>query len=512
MRYFRLKLISVLLLFCCLAFSGCERESSPLVFSKIDLVKFSREHKGFNLLGKYDIGWSNNGFSEEEFEIVKDLGFNFVRLPLDYRTYTQTGNWDVFVDEEIAEIDKALEYGEKYGVHICICLHRAPGYCVNPASYLPANQNIDLWSDVTAQNAFLKHWEFFATRYKDIPWEKLSFNLINEPKDIDENVYTVLMKKAIDKIQAAQPDRIIFVDGLNYSRDILSSFSDRQNVIQAIHVYDPMTVTHYKAEWVSGAESWPLPAWPMTDVNMYLFGPWQSKYQSSLILNGTFPKHMEVILNVKQVSVQAALEIRLDNNVVYTKSFICGADPGQDWTQIISTQWGYQNISNKDYGVTLPASGSKLTFSITSGDWVSFNKLTLKTGSGNIEIIPANTEWGIKQSEYALTSDGKITDLAGNPVVPLGGLVKKLEAAESQNIPVMVQEFGVYNKTPHKVTLDYLTDVVKVFNKYQIGYTMWNMIGSMGIINSGRDDCPYEIYKGKSLDRQMTSIIQSTGK
>jgi hypothetical protein len=320
------------------------------------------------------------------------------------------------------------------------------------------------------------------------------------------------MKKAIDRIQSISPDRIIFVDGLNFSREILTSFNDRQNIIQAIHVYDPMTITHYKAEWVSGSDTWPLPVWPMTDMNMYLYGPWQSKYQSSLVLEGSFARDMEVTINVKQVSVQSTLQINLDNVTVYTKNFVCGPDLSEDWTQIINTQWGYQNISGKDYSVVLPLSGTKLTFSNTAGDWTSFNGIKLRTPDATIDIIPANTTWGIKQSSYKITDDGKITDMDGNPAVALGDLARKLENAKSQNIPVMVQEFGVYNKTPHKVSVDYLTDVVNVFNNNNIGYTMWNMIGSMGIINSGRTDCNYESYRGKLLDRQMTTIIQSTGR
>ncbi|HAM09905.1 MAG: hypothetical protein A2X05_09400 [Bacteroidetes bacterium GWE2_41_25] len=493
-------------------FTGCDREEDPLVFTPIDLVKFSEDHKGFNLLGKYDVGWSNNGYKEEEFIIVNDLGFNFVRLPLDYRTYTQPGNWDIILEDEIAEIDRAVEYGERYGVHVCINLHRAPGYCVNPATNLPPSQNISLWTDASAQKAFVNHWDYFATRYKDIPWTRLSFNLINEPSDIDESTYVTVMKKAIDRIQSINPDRIIFVDGLNYSREILTSFTDRQNIIQAIHVYDPMTVTHYKAEWVNGADSWPLPVWPVTDINMYLYGPWQSNYHSSLILEGSFPKDMEVVMNVKQVSVKSTLDIKLDNSSVYTKNFVCGPDPGEDWTQIINTQWGYQNISGKDYSAVLPSSGTKLTFSNTAGDWISFNMITLRTPDDTIGIIPGNTGWGIKQSSYKITAEGRITDLDGNPVVPLGELVKKLKSAKSQNIPVMIQEFGVYNKTPHKVAVDYLTDVVKVFNDNNIGYAMWNMIGTFGIINSNRTDCSYESYRGKSLDRQITTIIQSSGK
>jgi hypothetical protein len=221
---------------------------------------------------------------------------------------------------------------------------------------------------------------------------------------------------------------------------------------------------------------------------------------------------MEIIVNVRQVSVQSKLEIKLDNSVVFSKSFVCSSDPGEDWTQIISTQWGYQNISNKDYSVTITQPGTKLTFANTFGDWMTFNKITLRTATDTLEIIPANTSWAIKQSSYKITSDGRITYMDGNPAVPLGDLTKKLEKARAENIAVMIQEFGVYNKTPYRVTTSYLKDIITVFNNNNIGYAMWNLIGTMGIINSDRADCIYEPYRGKSIDRQMTTIIQSTGK
>jgi hypothetical protein len=221
---------------------------------------------------------------------------------------------------------------------------------------------------------------------------------------------------------------------------------------------------------------------------------------------------MEVIMNVHQVSIQSKLEIKLDNTTVFSKSFVCGPDPGEDWTQIINTQWGYQNISGKDYSVVLPQNGTRLTFTNATGDWMSFNKILLRSLTDTLEIIPGNTSWGTKQSAYKITSDGTITDKDGYPAVPLGSLKERLEQAKSENIPVMIQEFGVYNKTPHAVTIGYLTDAVSVFNKSKVGYAMWNLIGTMGIIDSKRADCSYEPYRGKSIDRQMTTIIQRTGR
>ena len=508
----KLKKAVKLFIFIAVFFFGCKRNVyQPLNFTPIDLITFSKNLKGFNLLGKFDVSWSNYGFSEEEFIIANDLGFNFVRLPLDYRTYTQTGNWDVFLEDQVAQIDKAVEYGKKYGVHICICLHRAPGYCVN-VSTLPANQDLNLWTDVTAQNAFVNHWAYFANRYKDVPYSELSFNLVNEPADMDENTYLMVMQKAIDKIQHINPDRVIFVDGLNYGRNILLSLKNTKNIIQAIHVYDPFTLTHYMAEWVDGSNTWPVPVWPMTSISQYLYGPTKSDFFSPLVLEGTFLKDAKITVNVQQVSIQSTLQIKLDNSEIYNKVFTCGPDPGEDWTQIISTQWGYQNISGKDYSVVLPTGGTRLAITNTNGDWMTINKITISSGTTEIVIVPSNTSWGSKQDTYKITSEGKITDINGNPVLALGALITNLEYAKSEDIPVMVQEFGVYNKTPHSVTLNYLTDAVSVFNKYHLGYAMWNMIGTMGIINSERTDFTYEPYRGKQLDRQMTTIMQSTGK
>ncbi len=43
--------------------------------------------------------------------------------------------------------------------------------------------------------------------------------------DIDEGTYVFVMKKAIARIQSINPDRVIFVDGLNYSRNLISSLA-----------------------------------------------------------------------------------------------------------------------------------------------------------------------------------------------------------------------------------------------------------------------------------------------
>ena len=325
---------------------------------------------------------------------------------------------------------------------------------------------------------------------------------------MDEASYVNVMKKAIDKIHEINPNRIIFVDGLDWSTHLIMSLKNARNIIQAIHMYDPFKLTHYKANWADGSDTWPVPVWPITNISNYLYGSWKSDLQSSLIFEGAFSEDDTITINVHQVSLEATLQIKLDDTEIYSKKFVCGPDLGDEWTEINLTEWGYQNYSKKDYSIILPSGGSKLTISNTVGDWMTMNKITISTANYKNEIIPGNTAWGSKQDSYKITSDGEITNTDGSPVIALEDLKETLETARSQQIPIMVQEFGVYNKTPHQVTLDYLSDVVDMFNDYNVGYALWNLIGDFGILDTDRSDCNYTLYNNRQLDQEMLDLLK----
>lgn len=499
------QVLVVLGFFCFFTGTAC-RENRENMGQVTDLIRFCAERKGFNLLGKFDVSWSNQGFTEKEFSLIHKLGFNFVRLPLDYRTYTKTGDWDQFIESEVNEIDHAVEWGIKYNVHVCINLHRAPGFCVNAAT-LPPNQQLDLWTDTVAQDAFVRHWEFFTNRYKDIPPDKLSFNLVNEPAGVTEEVYIPIMKRAIKAIHDISADRIVFVDGLEYGRVLIPALKDEPNIAQAIHCYDPFGLTHYRAEWVDGADLWPLPHWPMLWVSTYLYGPWKSDYKSPLVIEAAFPQGTEVIVNVRQVSIESTLQVKADNQVILSKKFLCGADTGADFSQVVNTEWGYQNISNKDFTAVTTAAASSLAFENTSGDWMTINSITLRWDSRESVLFLSDDTWGKKQASYSMDAEGNLNTPEGNDLLPFEIYRNNFAIAKEDSIPLMVQEFGVYNKTPYDVTIGFLSDLIKLFNENQTGWALWNFSGSFGILNSDRSDCTYEPFQGYNLDREMLETL-----
>ena len=91
--------------------------------------------RGFNLLEMFIMGNDRTPkeFREEDFQIIRDWGFNFVRLPMDYRYWIKDGdrkNWEAFNENHLQYVDRAIALGRKYGVHVSINMHRCPGYTV----------------------------------------------------------------------------------------------------------------------------------------------------------------------------------------------------------------------------------------------------------------------------------------------------------------------------------------------------------------------------------------------
>jgi aryl-phospho-beta-D-glucosidase BglC (GH1 family) len=63
---------------------------------------------GFNLLVMSDVDWSNEGYSKDDFYMIHEPGFNFVRLPIDYRTYISCDNWYDYSESDLFRIDRAV--------------------------------------------------------------------------------------------------------------------------------------------------------------------------------------------------------------------------------------------------------------------------------------------------------------------------------------------------------------------------------------------------------------------
>lgn len=322
--------------------------------------------RGFNLLN-YFSHWGPFPFKEEEFKWISDWGFNYVRIPLSYWCWTKPGEYYKTDERVMEDLDRCVEWGQKYDLHVSLNLHRAPGYCINKPEE-PQN----LFRDAEALEGCAYQWRMLAKRYKDVSHKALSMNLLNEVSGCNEEEYDRVARRLIQEIREESPKRLILLDGLDVGSRPLMTVRDIPHIAQCGRGYQPMLISHYAASWVYG------------DKPMY------------------FPKE------------KLSWPLEADGKR-YDRDFLLN---------------------------------------------------TLKD--------------------------------AWKPWTDQGGLL-------------FVGEFGAHNQTPHDVTLRWLADLLGVFKELGIGWALWNMNGSFGIMDSGRKDVAYEDFHGHKLDRKMLDILQRYG-
>ncbi len=233
--------------------------------------------RGFNLLNFFQAlsrGERSDGtIREDDLRWMRDWGFDFVRLPMDYWLWIDS-DWkktrkldpdDVFriSDGALEKVDRAVDLCGNYGLHLSLNFHRAPGYCIND----PQREPFVLWQDKRAQEAFVHHWELFAKRYRSVSTSALSFNLVNEaprPRDgyMTREDYCRIMTRATEAIRRHNADRLVLIDGLSVGKDPVTEMIP-VGVAQSVHAYWPGQISHYRASWVDRNGTFPEPTWPI---------------------------------------------------------------------------------------------------------------------------------------------------------------------------------------------------------------------------------------------------------
>lgn len=466
--------------------------------------------RGFNLLEMFQKSSSPGPFREDDFRLLSQWGFNFVRLPMDYRIWIEGGDWTRFNETALRWVDQAVAYGQRHGVHVCLNFHRAPGYTVASPP-----EPTSLWTDPVTQQVCAMHWAHFARRYKGIPSSQLSFNLLNEPADIDPEVHARVVGLLVDAIRAEDPNRLIIADGLNYA--VTPSWNlVPLGIAQATRGYQPFTLTHYRASWAAGSDQWAEPVWPEPlGCSGYLYGPVKASMQSPAIIDVNLPEPFTFHVRVGTVSHSGRLQVLVDRGrgMVWQQDFKPGPGEGP-WKQVVYVpQWDvYQNIYDQDFAIDIPSCRRDIRLENTVGDWLTITEIGFDLADGRTFSLRISPRWG--DSSHTLRFEPSNPAGAFQSDVALDhqwlwdNYVQPWVQLKEAGVGVMVGEWGAYNRTPHEVTLRWMEDCLKNFQEAGLGWALWNFRGSFGILDSGRTDVQYEAFQGHKLDRQMLDLLQ----
>lgn len=473
--------------------------------------------RGFNLLEmfiKHHDDMKPKEFREEDFQMIKDWGFNFVRLPMDYRFWIKNNDWEQFDEDALAVIDRAVALGRKYGVHVHLCMHRAPGYTV-----ARPKEKTNLFTDPEPQRVCAKHWAMFARRYRGIPNEQLSFNLFNEPPNVSDEAYGKVGRKLIAAIRKEDPTRFILADGLSWGNHPAKSLMGIPGVGQSTRGYQPMGVTHYRASWAGNPTATPVWPIPLDQPNGLFAGTGKASMRLPFELLELPPCKIKATYG--RVSGPVTMRFTADGAQVCEQSLEPKTDSPLWRDAKYHPEW---NITQGNYlgetSLELPKGAKRLEVLLSKGDWAYLRELVVSSLDGKRSVtLPFGNDWNrpvnFTQKFLGFQSAKPFASLSSRPSRYSDAgmeylyvkLLKEWDDARAQGMFAMAGEFGCYKYTPHELVLDWLEDYLRLWKERNMGWAMWNLRGEFGILDSNRADVKYEDFRGHKLDRQMLDLL-----
>ncbi len=435
-------------------------------------------------------GTYNSGkYRESDFRYLASLGANFVRLPVSYVFLTKDGDPSQVDETKLREIDEAVAWGRLYGLHICLNLFATPGYTIAEPKQSPG-----LWTDESMQKNFIALWQMLAERYRGTPPEALSFNLLNEPAwDVTEDEYAPLMRRAIAAIHATSPDRWIFVDGLKCGTQPVMSLADLPKVAQALHCYEPSAFTHYGASWLEhGGYRLPRPTgWPAPGFTEKLFGPSQAPH-SPLVIRGPFPPDSQLVVRLGEAGPG-----RIGLRVTGDGRELCRLEFSEGWL-------------DQEIRLPIPAGVQELRLMVTDGERLTMREIALATPTQTWKIIPGSTEWEPQSAVLQFdAARGLFADRQFDRQWLHNRIAHAWKPLLEKGTPVMVQEFGCHNQTPHEASLAYLSDCLTVWQDLGLGWAFYTMKDSLGWANNLRSGIPSrKLPDGTTIDTKFEDLAR----
>lgn len=175
-------------------------------------------------------------FTKEDFQNIKSLGCDVIRLPINLHFMTNGAPNYVIDPLFLFFLDEVIDWSEELKIHLILDNH----------TFDPAAD-----TDPGIGSILVKVWSQIAERYKNRS-EFLYYEVLNEPHGISDALWGQIQKTAIDAIRDFDNKHTIVVGGAGWNSfhnlQFIPIYSD-DNLIYTFHFYDPFVFTHQGASW-----------------------------------------------------------------------------------------------------------------------------------------------------------------------------------------------------------------------------------------------------------------------
>ncbi len=205
-----------------------------------ELIEYYMEDKSSYFWDQYYKTW----ISDNDYKLIKEHGYDSVRLPINYRMIMEENDKDskvVFKEYGFDLIDYTIQKSKENDLYVILDIHGAPGGQTGANIDDSKDDYPHLYENRIYQEQLITLWKEIAHRYKDEE-SVVMLDLLNEPIPKHHNhlnkYLEPLHEELIKEIRTVNQNHIISVEGCNWATDF-STFTKRyeDNIIIHFHKY-----------------------------------------------------------------------------------------------------------------------------------------------------------------------------------------------------------------------------------------------------------------------------------
>ena len=187
---------------------------------------------------------------EDDFERLEQLGFDFVRIPIDeVQFWDEEGNK---LPEAWELLTQALDWSVKHHLRAIVDLHIIRSHYFNAVNEGGKDANT-LFTSEKAQQDLINLWYQLSEVLKGYSNDSVAYEFMNEPVAEKHEQWNQLVAKVHAALRKVEPQRTLVIgsnlwQGYQTIKYLRIPENDK-NIVISFHYYNPMILTHYGAWW-----------------------------------------------------------------------------------------------------------------------------------------------------------------------------------------------------------------------------------------------------------------------
>ncbi len=186
-----------------------------------------------------------NKITPDDVQMIRELGFNHVRLPLDPEILFDEAQPTRLNAENLPYVDAALDMILESGLAVIVDFHPLPRF------------KSRLYSDIGFADAVTQFWGALASHLSERDPDYVFLEVMNEPATEDPQDWYVIQERLLAAMRASAPENTLIASANQRVSDNWSPIFaleqltpvDDANVVYNFHFYEPKHFTHQGASW-----------------------------------------------------------------------------------------------------------------------------------------------------------------------------------------------------------------------------------------------------------------------